>query len=79
MFLELNLNMHDVYLVMQKHIPFFTTLLSIEIWNSNKYVMLKFNANLKLKLSIRWFKYVDPINLNNSGVGKFKAPSHNTP
>jgi hypothetical protein len=63
---------------MQKYLPSFTTFLSIKIRNSNKYVRPKFNANLKLKLSIRWFKYVDPININNSGVGKSKAPSHNT-
>lgn len=38
--------MHDVYLIMQKHLPSFTILLSIKIRNSNKYVMPKFNANL---------------------------------
>jgi hypothetical protein len=38
-----------------------------------------FNANKKCKLSLVWFKHVDIKNLNNNGVGKFEAPSHNTP
>jgi hypothetical protein len=30
-----------------------------KIQNSKKYIMSKFNANIKLKLSLRWVKYVN--------------------
>jgi len=37
----------------------------------------KFNANIKL--SLRWFKYVNIRNLHNNKVKKIEAPSHKTP
>lgn len=36
----------------------------------NKYIVSKFNVNIKLKLSVGWLKYVDIIKSNNNRVGK---------
>ncbi len=36
----------------------------------NKYIVSKFNVNIKLKLSVGWFKYVNIIKSNNNRVGK---------
>lgn len=38
-----------------------------------------FNAKQKCKLSLVWFKHVNIKIFNNNRVGKFEAPSHNTP
>lgn len=40
--------------------------------------MPKFNAKIRFKLILRWFKYVDIKMLYNNKVGKFKDPSHDT-
>jgi hypothetical protein len=59
----------------------FTSLLttSIKTKNSNKYVVAKFNANIKLKLSLRWkIKYMVIKNLDNNRLGKLKTPSHSS-
>jgi hypothetical protein len=36
----------------------------------NEYIVSNFNANIKSKLSVGWFKYVDIIKSNNNRVGK---------
>jgi hypothetical protein len=45
-------------------------MLSTKTKNSNKYVVPKFNANIKFKLILGWFKYVDIDDLNNNKVRK---------
>jgi len=54
-------------------------MLSTKIKNSNKYIMPKFNANIKFKLSLDWSKYVDIKILNNNKVENLKVSSHIAP
>jgi hypothetical protein len=51
-------------------------LASIIIKNSNKYIITKFNTNIKFKLNISWIKYVDIKKLCNNRVGKFEVNNH---
>ncbi len=39
----------------------------------------KLNANIKFKLSLGWFKYVDIKSLDNNKVQQTKTLSHTTP
>jgi hypothetical protein len=62
-FLKLKLEhfIHDVFLI--THIITFPTssliTLSTKTKTSNMYMMPKFNANIKFKLSLRWYKHVN--------------------
>jgi hypothetical protein len=50
---------------------------SLKKKTSNKYVVPKFNANIKLKLSLRWnIKYMVIKKLDSNRLGKLKTPSH---
>lgn len=53
------------------------------IFNKNKkfkkYMMLKFNANIKFKLNLGWFKYLNIKNLNNNKMRKIIVLSHIIP
>ncbi len=61
-FLKQNLSMHDfVYKLHTITFPSSFFVLSIESKNSNTYMMPKFNANIKLKLNLRSFKYLEYI------------------
>lgn len=53
--------------------------LTLSTKTANKYMVPKLNVNLKFKLSLGWFIYVDNRNLNNNEVRKIKALSHNIP
>jgi hypothetical protein len=71
--------MHDISLIMHNHLLSSLLTLATKTKNSNKYIVPKFNANIRSKWTLKWFEYVYIKNLDNSGVGKIKGPSHNTP
>jgi hypothetical protein len=66
--------MHDASLVTYA-ITFFhssTITLSSKITNSNMNMVPKLNTNIKPKLSLNWFKYVDIKILDNNREGNSK-------
>jgi hypothetical protein len=51
---------HDVYLITHHYLTFFIIHHTFnQNWNFKIYMVPKFNANMKFKISLQWFKYVN--------------------